>query len=229
MKTKHISHTLREKCLYLELFWSAFFCIRTDYREIRSISPYSVRMLENADQNNSEYGQFLGSDKQISKTFVMEQDSFKLKRWWQSLIVLINLINSTTLACHHIGELISLKRLRHDNSINKKKKSKEYKKYNQRVTETKFKKIAFIGNFFVLFQCGKLGVIWTTLKNLEYIWSFLQVHFKLCSYYKHFNSIRYLYRKYTSQSSWGCFQVCVGCYDLSPRTYIWGVFRTLNH
>ena len=29
--------------------------------EIRSISPYSVRMRENADQNNSEYGHFLRS------------------------------------------------------------------------------------------------------------------------------------------------------------------------
>ena len=27
----------------------------------RGISPYSVRMKENADQNNSEYGHFLGS------------------------------------------------------------------------------------------------------------------------------------------------------------------------
>ena len=35
--------------------------IRTEYGEIWSISPYSVRMRENADQNNSEYGQLLGS------------------------------------------------------------------------------------------------------------------------------------------------------------------------
>ena len=34
------------------------FCIRTEYIEIRSISPYSVRMRENRDQNNSEYWQF---------------------------------------------------------------------------------------------------------------------------------------------------------------------------
>ena len=31
-------------------------------REILCISPYSVRMRENADQNNSEYGHFLHSD-----------------------------------------------------------------------------------------------------------------------------------------------------------------------
>ena len=54
--------TLRENCPYLELFWSAFSHIRTEYGEIRSIiSPYSVRMRENAYQNNSEYGHFLRS------------------------------------------------------------------------------------------------------------------------------------------------------------------------
>ena len=50
---------LREKCTYSELFWSAFSRIRTEYGEILLISPYSVQMLENADQNNSEYGHFL--------------------------------------------------------------------------------------------------------------------------------------------------------------------------
>ena len=51
------SVTLRKKCPYLELLWSAFSGIRTEYREI--LSPYSVRMRENADQNNFEYGHFL--------------------------------------------------------------------------------------------------------------------------------------------------------------------------
>ena len=37
--------------------------IRTEYGEILRISPNSVRMPENADQNNSEYGNFLRSDK----------------------------------------------------------------------------------------------------------------------------------------------------------------------
>ena len=45
---------------YSELFWSAFSRMRTEYREIRrSISLYSVRMWQNVDQNNSEYGHFL--------------------------------------------------------------------------------------------------------------------------------------------------------------------------
>ena len=54
-------HSLRKKCPYSELFWSAFSRIRTAYGEIFCISPYSVRMRENKDQNNSEYGPFLRS------------------------------------------------------------------------------------------------------------------------------------------------------------------------
>ena len=50
--------SLRKKCPYSEFFWSAFSRIWTEYGEILRISPYSVRMRENTDQNNSEYGQF---------------------------------------------------------------------------------------------------------------------------------------------------------------------------
>ena len=46
---------------YLELFWSTFSRIRAEYGEIRLISPYSVRMRENTDQNNSEYDGFSSS------------------------------------------------------------------------------------------------------------------------------------------------------------------------
>ena len=53
---------LRKKCPYSELFSSAFSRIRTEYGEIQGISPYSVRMGENADQNSSEDWQFLRSD-----------------------------------------------------------------------------------------------------------------------------------------------------------------------
>ena len=49
---------LREKCPYSEFFWSAFSRVRTEYEGIRSICPYSVRMLENTDQKNSEDGRF---------------------------------------------------------------------------------------------------------------------------------------------------------------------------
>ena len=47
-----------KKYPYSELFWSAFSHIRTEYGEIPSISPYSVLMRENADQNNTEYRHF---------------------------------------------------------------------------------------------------------------------------------------------------------------------------
>ena len=52
------SHTLRKKRLFLELLCFIFSRIRTEYGEIWSISPYYVKMRENADQNDSEYGQF---------------------------------------------------------------------------------------------------------------------------------------------------------------------------
>ena len=55
---KTLSSTLRKKCPYSELFWSIFSRTRTEYGEIRSISPYSVRMLKITKQNNSEYGHF---------------------------------------------------------------------------------------------------------------------------------------------------------------------------
>ena len=50
--------TLREKCPHSGFFWSVFSCLRTEYGEMRSISPYSVRIRENTDQKNSEYGHF---------------------------------------------------------------------------------------------------------------------------------------------------------------------------
>ena len=53
--------TLRENCPYSEFFRSVFFRIRTEYGEIRSISPHSVRMRENTNQKNSEYEHFLRS------------------------------------------------------------------------------------------------------------------------------------------------------------------------
>ena len=51
-------HSLPEKCLYLELLWSVFSRIWTEYEETRSISRYSVQIRENADHNNSEYRHF---------------------------------------------------------------------------------------------------------------------------------------------------------------------------
>ena len=59
----YLTSALRKKYPYLELFWSVFSRIQTEYGEIGSIfpSPYSVSMWENTDQNNSEYGHILRS------------------------------------------------------------------------------------------------------------------------------------------------------------------------
>ena len=66
---------LRKKCPYSELFWSLFFRIRTEYREILRISPYSVRMRETEDQNNAEYRYFSRNGGSVlmdhSKTFTV--------------------------------------------------------------------------------------------------------------------------------------------------------------
>ena len=44
------------------LLWSLFSRIRPEYGEILRISPHSVRMREDTDQNNSEYGHFSRSE-----------------------------------------------------------------------------------------------------------------------------------------------------------------------
>ena len=44
---------------------------------IRSISPYSVRMWENTDQNNSKYGHFLCNDEQEFFSFKVKYDRFR--------------------------------------------------------------------------------------------------------------------------------------------------------
>ena len=45
-------------CSYSELFWTVFSGIQPENGVMQSISPYSVRMQENSDQKNSEYGHF---------------------------------------------------------------------------------------------------------------------------------------------------------------------------
>ena len=46
----------------LVLIFPAFCRIWTEYREILRMSPYSVRIRENKDLNNSKYGHILRSD-----------------------------------------------------------------------------------------------------------------------------------------------------------------------
>ena len=52
-KVNRLHETLRENCPNTEFFfWSVFSGIWTEYGEILRISPYSVRMRENMDQEN---------------------------------------------------------------------------------------------------------------------------------------------------------------------------------
>ena len=55
-------NALHKKCPYSEFSWSSFFRLWTEHKEIFRNSQYSVRMRENTDQKNSEFGHFLRSD-----------------------------------------------------------------------------------------------------------------------------------------------------------------------
>ena len=50
-------HCVKSVCIR-SFFWIVFSRIRTKYGEIFHISPYSVQMRENTDQNNSKHGHF---------------------------------------------------------------------------------------------------------------------------------------------------------------------------
>ena len=65
-------YTLREESPYWEFFSSVFSRTGTENGEILRIFPFSVRMRENTDQENSEYGHFSHSD---------NFDSFLLKHY----------------------------------------------------------------------------------------------------------------------------------------------------
>ena len=50
--------TVQNVSVFRVILVHIFSRIQTEYEEIRSISPYSVQMRENANQNNSEYRHF---------------------------------------------------------------------------------------------------------------------------------------------------------------------------
>ena len=80
MTLNGVKCTLRKKCPYSESFWSAFFCIWIEYGEILHISPYSVRISENADLSNTEYGHFLRSGNNRKKSTYYSQYSSNSNR-----------------------------------------------------------------------------------------------------------------------------------------------------
>ena len=71
--------TLRDKCPYSEFFWSEFSRIRTEYGEIIRVSPYSVRMLENTDQKNSQYAHILRSNEYVRFIYLFISTLFQVK------------------------------------------------------------------------------------------------------------------------------------------------------
>ena len=70
------SLSLHEKYPYSEYIWSAFSRIETEYVEIRSISPYSLQMRENADQKKSEYEHFSRSVPRVTMKWIWSIISF---------------------------------------------------------------------------------------------------------------------------------------------------------
>ena len=111
-------NTLRKVCPYSELFWSVFSRIPTDYGRIRRIFPHLVRMWENTDQNNSEYGQLLRSKtppvkikKRISKRD-SSTDVFVMKHFrWQYIRVTLNSIPGGY--CHFENLVVDQDRRKH--------------------------------------------------------------------------------------------------------------------
>ena len=63
-----------------KLFWSVFSRIRTEYGETRSIYPYTVRMRENVDQNNSEYGHISRSIYYKEHQWILQQERWNHKK-----------------------------------------------------------------------------------------------------------------------------------------------------
>ena len=75
----------REKCPNTEVFCSVFSRIPTKYGEIRSISPYSVRIRENAEQKNLRiwtiFWQFL-----VESSEVKDSKFCRFWRFWSHWI-----------------------------------------------------------------------------------------------------------------------------------------------
>ena len=58
VKNMELHCVQRRECPYSEFFWSIFFDIRTEYRDLQSKSSHSVQMPEKKRQKNSEYEHF---------------------------------------------------------------------------------------------------------------------------------------------------------------------------
>ena len=71
-------HKLRKKCSHLEFFWSVLSAIRTEYGDLQSKPPYSVRMWEKTYQKNSEYEHFSYSNIKDPRKYLRRSTSLKI-------------------------------------------------------------------------------------------------------------------------------------------------------
>ena len=94
LKKQKINDLHCVKRVHIRSFLVRIFHIQTEYREIRSISPYSVRMQENTDQKISEYEYFSRS---VNVPFPCEsimpakENSFKKWSYFKILCILVPL------------------------------------------------------------------------------------------------------------------------------------------
>ena len=90
---------LRKRYPYSEFFCFVFFRIRTEYVEIRSISPYSVQMRENTDHKISECGHFSRSEKHHFLIYLIPL--YEWIRFWLIPPPTTNLL-STVFCSYHV-------------------------------------------------------------------------------------------------------------------------------
>ena len=92
---------LRKNCPYSETFWSAFSRIQTEYGETLRISPYSVRMRENAGKKILNTDTFHAACFYVISFSILQIHVSKIFFWWKrwssckrliSLVPLISLV-----------------------------------------------------------------------------------------------------------------------------------------
>ena len=66
MRSLMFRSLLRKTCPNSFFFWPVFLRSQTEYGDLQIKTPYSVRMLENKDQKNSEFGHFSGSARETN-------------------------------------------------------------------------------------------------------------------------------------------------------------------
>ena len=91
-------------------FWSLFSCIWTEYRDLRSISPYSIRMQENADRKRLYLDTF-----PVVKLSPYCDDLITLKSCLSSLLAQNIFLSHTSYLCNRIN--LSKKLSRENTSV----------------------------------------------------------------------------------------------------------------